>query len=988
MIVLENLTKVYHRKGIRTVVADGLNAVFPTGHSVALLGRNGAGKSSLLRMIAGTMLPTSGRVLSDGTVSWPVGFSGSFHKELTGAQNVRFVARIYGVDTDDLVNYVAEFAELGVNYHKPFGTYSSGMRSRLAMGASMGIDFDTYLVDEVTSVGDAAFKAKSQAVFRDRMRNSSSVVVSHSMPFIRKTCTMGALLERGKLSFYEDVEEAIHAYERTSLGRPASIPKKVPQTAQPEDSVDPFHDSYQKDDFIMDTRSHVVALGEKFAGQARSWPELQAELSDVSQSFVDVLQLFCAEDRKGFMAAFERASHALARMIRGYAATTSSYKALLEQGSAQLLEQGRVHFLDQCGSFLNTLYLARMAGEPKPATAADLPRGNVLMYRWTTFLKGMEVAEGGRLKIWSLKGDSPKESQFAVADGAVVVNDTGGNPTSRGLFAIRNGGDTLLIANFLGDPLVLHCFLAGSSADALRSARAAIATEDLSKWPAHGPVVPEGSDNYHAVHVEQGRTRGGKRFHPPVLLALAANPYWKFTRELRIADLVRKITKFGPSHPKDFDFLALCREPFKAISSITVSSYVTLYQLRLTNSHEDVFAFEGFGVVLLIGKNFILGDAARFRGHLKPYLEHFLESSRKVSESRFFYEIAKALFSDAVPNRKTKGLALSYGNWRVGDCSFALTSIRQMADLDHSIEILSSENEFLGFDPENADTETHVRKFFGDAACKRVHFDHTYVDGLSHLLNGNLGLARESRYQFQNRGRSYGRGWQKVMVPEFGGQRVDLLPGRPTVKRDPSRPFGIFFTLDLEKRRWLEQDDFIEALALWCAQENPSIQIHLNGMTSYRQPHRMGLPTFKTFTQEEKIVREIESRIQRKVPGFHFRSMAENTLNEKCRIIYDEIDYFIGPLGSGTVLPSVLYSKPGLIYSSNALYEINRDRYSNLDLLIGPYSELIPVEWSKDSDSRDHRFFPEAEMTNYSIPSDLVLRVVKAQLSFHLLKSA
>ena len=217
MIALENLTKVYRRKGIRTVVAQSINAVFPTGHSVALLGKNGAGKSSLLRMIAGTMLPTSGRILSDGSVSWPVGFAGSFHNELTGSQNVRFVARIYGVDTTALVDYVDEFSELGVNYHKPFGTYSSGMRSRLAMGTSMGIDFDTYLVDEVTSVGDAAFKAKSQAIFLDRMRNSSSIVVSHSMAFVRKTCTMGAVLHNGDLRIFGDIREAVLFYERSCL---------------------------------------------------------------------------------------------------------------------------------------------------------------------------------------------------------------------------------------------------------------------------------------------------------------------------------------------------------------------------------------------------------------------------------------------------------------------------------------------------------------------------------------------------------------------------------------------------------------------------------------------------------------------------------------------------------------------------------------------------------------------------------------------------
>lgn len=223
MIRLENLTKVYRLKGRRTVVADSLNAVFPTGASVALLGRNGAGKSTLLRMIAGTVSPTSGRILSDGSISWPVGFAGSFHGELTGAQNVRFVARIYGVDTDELVDYVADFAELGQHYHQPFMSYSSGMRSRLAMGTSMGIHFDTYLVDEVTSVGDADFRAKSQRVFLDRMSTSSAVVVSHSMGMVRQMCTMGAVLEHGHLSVYDNLEDAI-AHHEAMMRTPVNAP--------------------------------------------------------------------------------------------------------------------------------------------------------------------------------------------------------------------------------------------------------------------------------------------------------------------------------------------------------------------------------------------------------------------------------------------------------------------------------------------------------------------------------------------------------------------------------------------------------------------------------------------------------------------------------------------------------------------------------------------------------------------------------------------
>lgn len=213
MIRLQDLSKTYRLNGQRKLVADRLTAEFPTGRSVALLGRNGAGKSSLLRMIAGTMDPDAGEVLTDGTISWPVGFAGSFHPDLTGAQNVRFIARIYGVDTGGLCDFVEDFAGLGVHFRLPFRTYSSGMRSRLAFGASMGIRFDTYLVDEVTSVGDAAFKARSEALLIDRLRGSSAIVVSHFMGMIRRICDAGAVLENGRLTYYDDVEEAIRHHE-------------------------------------------------------------------------------------------------------------------------------------------------------------------------------------------------------------------------------------------------------------------------------------------------------------------------------------------------------------------------------------------------------------------------------------------------------------------------------------------------------------------------------------------------------------------------------------------------------------------------------------------------------------------------------------------------------------------------------------------------------------------------------------------------------
>jgi capsular polysaccharide transport system ATP-binding protein len=213
MIRFENLTKSFWLRGERRIVIDNLNLTLPTGRSLALLGRNGAGKSTLLEMIAGTLRPDHGRVVSDGTLSWPVGLGASFHRDLTGAENVRFIARIYGVETDDLVAFVADFSELGKFYHMPMRSYSSGMRSRLTFGASMGIKFDTYLVDEVTAVGDKSFKRKSRNIFAARMQHSSAIMVNHSMSQVRKFCDAGVVLENGKLRYFEDLEEAIAVHE-------------------------------------------------------------------------------------------------------------------------------------------------------------------------------------------------------------------------------------------------------------------------------------------------------------------------------------------------------------------------------------------------------------------------------------------------------------------------------------------------------------------------------------------------------------------------------------------------------------------------------------------------------------------------------------------------------------------------------------------------------------------------------------------------------
>ena len=218
MIRFENLTKSYWVRGMRKVVIDNLDVELPSGNSLALLGRNGAGKSTLLQLIAGTLRPDSGGVYSDGSISWPVGFGGSFHPQLTGAENVRFIARIYGVDSDELIAFVEDFAEIGKHFHMPVKSYSSGMKSRLTFGASMGIHFDTYLVDEVTAVGDAQFRVKSREVFKARMQHSSAILVTHEMQQVRNFCDAAIILEDGRLQYHEDLDKAIALHQQAVAG--------------------------------------------------------------------------------------------------------------------------------------------------------------------------------------------------------------------------------------------------------------------------------------------------------------------------------------------------------------------------------------------------------------------------------------------------------------------------------------------------------------------------------------------------------------------------------------------------------------------------------------------------------------------------------------------------------------------------------------------------------------------------------------------------
>ncbi len=215
MIHVENVTKSYPVAGQAHVVLNDISAEFPDGESVGILGRNGAGKSTLLRILAGIEAPDLGTVRRRGRVSWPIGFAGGFNPSLTGEENCRFAARIYDEDVDAVSAFTYDFSELGKFFFMPVRTYSSGMRGRLAFGLSMAIDFDCYLVDEITAVGDASFRTKCRQAFAERQEHASVLMVSHNMGTIRDYCSKFTVLQNGKLNFYDTIEAATRVYEGT-----------------------------------------------------------------------------------------------------------------------------------------------------------------------------------------------------------------------------------------------------------------------------------------------------------------------------------------------------------------------------------------------------------------------------------------------------------------------------------------------------------------------------------------------------------------------------------------------------------------------------------------------------------------------------------------------------------------------------------------------------------------------------------------------------
>ena len=213
MIHIENVTKRYGTRHGDVTVLDDVNLTIRPGEKVGILGRNGAGKSTIIRLISGAERPSAGRIRRSMSVSWPLAFGGAFQGTLTGLDNLRFICRVYGTSADDKVEFVQEFSELGRYLREPVKTYSAGMRARLAFAISMVVEFDCFLIDEIVAVGDSRFHEKCRVELFEKRKDRAMIIVSHDPGYIRMHCQHAAVLAKGKLVAFDEVDAAFAFYQ-------------------------------------------------------------------------------------------------------------------------------------------------------------------------------------------------------------------------------------------------------------------------------------------------------------------------------------------------------------------------------------------------------------------------------------------------------------------------------------------------------------------------------------------------------------------------------------------------------------------------------------------------------------------------------------------------------------------------------------------------------------------------------------------------------
>ena len=234
MISLQNVTKYFPTKyGPHYVLRDA-TLDLPMDKNIGVFGVNGSGKSTLMNLLAGVDMPNKGKVVVKGNVSWPLGLGGGYQGSMTGRENAEFICRIYGKSKSEIrerLAFIKDFSELGKHFEMPLKSYSSGMRSKFSFAVSMAFDFDYYLIDELTAVGDARFKEKCRQIFDEKKGRASFLFVSHNINELKRQCDVGLFIRDQKLHLFDSIDDAVTAYNQANQVNEKSVPAES-KTAQ------------------------------------------------------------------------------------------------------------------------------------------------------------------------------------------------------------------------------------------------------------------------------------------------------------------------------------------------------------------------------------------------------------------------------------------------------------------------------------------------------------------------------------------------------------------------------------------------------------------------------------------------------------------------------------------------------------------------------------------------------------------------------------
>jgi len=214
-----NVSKSFWTGTQRKVILDRAAFRVELGNSLGILAPNGTGKTTLINMMAGLEKPDEGQIHRGCRISFPLGFMGGVVHKHTAKENSRYIARLYGLDPDYIEAFCRWLCGIKEYFDMPIGTYSSGMRARFTFSLMLALDFDIYLIDEgMPSTTDAEFNKKAGEILRERLENTTVIIVSHQPATLERFAKSAAVLKDGHIHIFDTLEEAKVMYDYETQG--------------------------------------------------------------------------------------------------------------------------------------------------------------------------------------------------------------------------------------------------------------------------------------------------------------------------------------------------------------------------------------------------------------------------------------------------------------------------------------------------------------------------------------------------------------------------------------------------------------------------------------------------------------------------------------------------------------------------------------------------------------------------------------------------